>query len=152
MANTKWTLSKWPGCFNSVPKWQNFAQSGHTWHKYPITDFQMVLMSLTLAPIRIVCLFVLIGLAGILSWIGLIGISDSELSTKPFTGWRRRLQKLLYKVGRWGFFCIGVHRLKVIGERVRYSVWLLWKAGTRWTDMFQSTDTVFRIKHAYIRT
>ena len=32
MANTKLTLSKWPECFNSVPKWRDFAQSGHTDH------------------------------------------------------------------------------------------------------------------------
>ena len=28
--NTKWTLSKWPKFFNIMPKWRNFAKSGHT--------------------------------------------------------------------------------------------------------------------------
>ena len=27
--NTKQTLSEWPKLFNVVPKWQNFAKSGH---------------------------------------------------------------------------------------------------------------------------
>ena len=30
LPNTKWTLSKWPKCFNILPKWWNFAKSGHT--------------------------------------------------------------------------------------------------------------------------
>ena len=30
LPNTKWTLSKWPKCFNIVPKWRNFAKSVHT--------------------------------------------------------------------------------------------------------------------------
>ena len=30
LPNTKWTLSKWPKCFNILPKWRNFAKSGHT--------------------------------------------------------------------------------------------------------------------------
>ena len=33
--NTKWTLSKWSKCFNVVPKWRNFAKSGHTGPSYP---------------------------------------------------------------------------------------------------------------------
>ena len=30
LPNTKWTLSKWPKCFNIVPKWRNCAKSCHT--------------------------------------------------------------------------------------------------------------------------
>ena len=30
LANTDWTLSKWPKLFNVAVKWRNFAKSGHT--------------------------------------------------------------------------------------------------------------------------
>lgn len=79
---------------------------------------QMVLMSVTIAPIRFFCLFFLLGIAGVLSWIGLLGISETDLVTKPLGGWRRRLQRFIYKMGRWGFFCIGIHKLKITGEKV----------------------------------
>ena len=32
-AKFTWTLSKWPKLYNGVPKWRNFAQSGHTTEK-----------------------------------------------------------------------------------------------------------------------
>ena len=35
LANTNWTLSKWPKYFNVVVKWRNFAKSGHTVKPYP---------------------------------------------------------------------------------------------------------------------
>ena len=76
-------------------------------------------MSITIAPLRFIGLFILIGLAGILSGIGLIGISENDLITQPLDGWRRLLQKFLYRMGRWGFFCIGIHKLKITGEKVR---------------------------------
>jgi uncharacterized membrane protein YuzA (DUF378 family) len=76
-------------------------------------------MSLTVAPVRMLALLLLIALAGTLSWIGLVGISELDLVTQPLTGWRRRLQKFVYRLGRWGFFCIGIHKLTITGERVR---------------------------------
>ena len=82
----------------------------------------MALMSLTVAPIRFVILILMIILAGLLSWIGMIGVSESDLASKPLTGWRRWLQKFLYRMGRWAFFCIGVHKLTVTGEKVRFKV------------------------------
>ena len=30
LANTNWTLSKWPKCFNVVVKWTNFTKASHT--------------------------------------------------------------------------------------------------------------------------
>ena len=56
---------------------------------------------------------------GLLSWIGLLGVSESDLDTKPLEGWRRWLQKFIYRMGRWGFFCMGIHKLKITGEKVK---------------------------------
>ena len=82
----------------------------------------MALMSVTVAPIRFVIRILMIILAGLLSWIGMIGVSESDLASKPLTGWRRWLQKFLYRMGRWAFFCIGVHKLTITGEKVRLLV------------------------------
>ena len=92
----------------------------------------MALMSLTVAPIRFVILILMIILAGLLSWIGMIGVSESDLASKPLTGWRRWLQKFLYRMGRWAFFCIGVHKLTVTGEKVRFKVVVIAQISADW--------------------
>ncbi len=79
-------------------------------------------MSLTIAPIRLVCVILLLVFAGFLSWIGVVGVSESDLTTKPLEGWRRKLQKVVPMVVRSIFFCIGIHRIKVSGKRVRIEV------------------------------
>ena len=76
-------------------------------------------MSLTIAPIRLVCVILLLGLAGFLSWIGVVGVSETDLTTKPLVGWRGKLQKFVLKIVRSIFFCMGIHRIEVIGKKVK---------------------------------
>ena len=76
-------------------------------------------MSLTIAPIRLVCVILLLGLAGFLSWIGVVGVSEKDLTTKPLVGWRGKLQKFILKVVRGVFFCMGIHRIEVTGKKVK---------------------------------
>jgi hypothetical protein len=76
-------------------------------------------MSLTVAPIRGLCLMVMFVLASILSFIGMIGVTESDLETRPLVGWRRHLQGFVMRICRAGFFCMGVHKINVIGKLVR---------------------------------
>lgn len=54
--------------------------------------------------------------------VGTAGLSQEEVAQAkplhPVTGWRRRVQKLLIVLGRFGLFAAGF-RIKVRGKRVR---------------------------------
>ena len=78
----------------------------------------MIIVGLTLAPIRILGLCIFWSLANIVSVVGLVGVDDDHLRSKPLEGWRRKLQDLVVILGRAVFFCLGVHRVEVIGEKV----------------------------------
>ena len=79
----------------------------------------MTCFAMTLAPIRILVLCILWPATNIVSMVGLIGVSDDDLRSKPLEGWRRKLQDLVLLLGRSLFFCLGVHRVRVIGKKVR---------------------------------
>eukprot|EP00095_Tigriopus_kingsejongensis_P003929 snap_masked-scaffold85_size395806-processed-gene-2.2 protein:Tk03929 transcript:snap_masked-scaffold85_size395806-processed-gene-2.2-mRNA-1 annotation:"1-acylglycerophosphocholine o-acyltransferase 1-like isoform x1" len=78
---------------------------------------QIILMSLTLAPLRLACFFIVLFLAYFVSLIGLIGVSEGDLIKGPLTGWRGQLQGLCYCLGRAMYFTIGLHWIKVKGEQ-----------------------------------
>ena len=80
--------------------------------------FQMSFVAVTIAPIRILVAMTLVLAANIVSVIGLVGVSDDDVRSKPFGGWRRGLQDFVLLLGRGIFFSIGVHRVKVVGRKV----------------------------------
>jgi len=74
---------------------------------------KMITVGITLVPIRVVCSFICTVLAWALASIGLIGLDRS----KPVTGWRKPLQKVVGFFGRASMFCIGFHYVKRIGRQ-----------------------------------
>ena len=76
-------------------------------------------MSVTIAPIRVLCCVILLLLMWLFARIGLLGINDETLKTVPHTGWRKSIQNMLYGIGKAVVFCVGFHNVKIIGEQVR---------------------------------
>ena len=90
------------------------------YHKTTFNTCQLIkmcVMSLTIAPIRFVSIFLLTALANLVSWIGMIGLSEIELATKPLLGWRQMLQTLVIFILRSCFFCMGIHWIKIVGQK-----------------------------------
>ena len=79
---------------------------------------KMSFLAVTLAPIRVVAAAALIVASNAASMIGLVGVSDEDLESKPLVGWRRGLQGFVLLLCRGIFFCFGVHRVHVIGRQV----------------------------------
>ena len=80
---------------------------------------QIVLMSVTIAPIRVLCCIILLLLMWLLARIGLLCINDETLKTVPHSGWRKSLQQMLYGIGKAVVFCCGFHNVSIVGEKVR---------------------------------
>ena len=90
------------------------------YHKTTFNTCQLIkmcVMSLTIAPIRFVSIFLLTALANLVSWIGMMGLSEIELATKPLQGWRQMLQTLVIFILRSCFFCMGIHWIKIVGQK-----------------------------------
>ena len=51
-----------------------------------ILNIKMSFLALTLAPIRVVAVFIVLFAANIVSIVGLIGISEADLRSKPLEG------------------------------------------------------------------
>lgn len=51
--------------------------------------FQTAFFTIVVLPVRIVAIMVLLTIAWMLATIGLMGVSQSDLAEKPFSGWRR---------------------------------------------------------------
>ena len=74
-----------------------------------------------LMPFRVISISV-IGIIGIcIGFVMTIGVTDEDLSEKPFKGWRNRLRKTLCFLGRAVAFCFGFHRIKKIGKQATKS-------------------------------
>jgi len=83
----------------------------------PVDYLKMMLVFITLVPIRIVGALMALTLAWAVSCVGLINIDQ----TLPVSGWRRILQKLSYFLGRVCIRCCGFS-VTVSGIRVDASV------------------------------
>ena len=81
---------------------------------------QLSILSITLAPLRLICIFILLLVIWIICKIALIGISFEETTTTPFTGWRQNLNVLVHKLLRVVAFCMGIHQITVTGEQVSF--------------------------------
>ena len=105
-------------CNQQLPLQISFSGVDPFSHKLSPTCLQVtkiVLLSITIAPLRLFCIFVLLSLCWIIAKIGLL-CTSKEQTKKPFTGWRHRLQVLLRKLFRAVFFCMGFHNIKITGE------------------------------------
>lgn len=77
---------------------------------------RIVFMSITIAPVRLVSLALLFGLAWLLAAISLAYRTPEE-KKKPLEGWRNSLRPLVVFVSRCVFFVGGFHWLTVKGEQ-----------------------------------
>ena len=72
---------------------------------------KIALMSVTIAPLRFLCVLFLMAFAAFVSKVGLLCASDAE--TKPFGGVRKVMQDFVFKISRAIFFCMGFHEVLV---------------------------------------
>ena len=79
---------------------------------------KVFILSLTLAPLRLICIIFLLFCIWITCKIALLGLSFEETTAKPFTGWRQNLNWLVHKLLRAVVFCMGIHWISVKGEQV----------------------------------
>ncbi|XP_059082064.1 lysophosphatidylcholine acyltransferase 1-like isoform X1 [Tigriopus californicus] len=78
---------------------------------------QIILMSCTLAPLRLCCFFIVLLLNYCVCRVGLIGLSDDRLIEGPLLGWRRGLQAISYGLGRIMYFTLGLHWVTIKGDQ-----------------------------------
>ena len=110
----------------------SFALYGHEIYLYsfqidPFTNkvvlskcqmLQICICSITIAPIRLLFTVLILLFMWFLVRIGLLCLSDEKLKTKPHTGWRKGIQKMLYGLGKVVCFCCGFYDITIVGERV----------------------------------
>lgn len=75
------------------------------------------LMSITIAPIRLLLTLILMLPTWFLCYVALLGLGD-EAAKKSLTGWRRALKGPVLVVARMQMFCMGFHSVKVRGRQV----------------------------------
>lgn len=78
-----------------------------------------------------------------------VGLSEEELTTKPFKGWRKTLKGVLRFLGRSLGFCFGFHKIKKNGVRAtRMRLYLFFKLIFVGLNGFNG---FFRTRGAYFR-
>ncbi|KAK3930099.1 Lysophosphatidylcholine acyltransferase [Frankliniella fusca] len=76
-----------------------------------------LLFTVTVLPLRVMAIAVLLVLAWLLACIGLIGVSEEDLRTKPMTGWRKDTKSVLCLLMRGLFAAGGFHRVHIKGRQ-----------------------------------
>ncbi|XP_039266198.2 lysophosphatidylcholine acyltransferase 2-like isoform X2 [Styela clava] len=79
---------------------------------------QILVMSFTLAPIRLFLIFILLIFAWLIAFISTLGLDID--SKKPVRSWRRFLFQLVTIFGRMQFFCMGFLWVNIKGERASH--------------------------------
>jgi hypothetical protein len=82
-----------------------------------VNSFKIGFNAVFLLPIRVICCFLIFMTATILATIATSGISDEKMRTEPISGWRLKLKKIICALGYALYFCFGLHRVKVNGQR-----------------------------------
>ncbi|KRT85942.1 hypothetical protein AMK59_2551, partial [Oryctes borbonicus] len=77
---------------------------------------QTVLLTILLLPLRVAIICILLITGWVLACIGLWGVSEEELQSKPITGWRSCIRVVASHLILWIFY-VGGFRLKIIGSR-----------------------------------
>ncbi|XP_052132605.1 lysophosphatidylcholine acyltransferase-like [Frankliniella occidentalis] len=84
---------------------------------YALLLFQTLLFTVTVLPLRVAAIAVLLVLAWLLACVGLIGLSEEDLRTKPMTGWRKDTKNVLCFLMRGLFAAGGFHRVHIKGRQ-----------------------------------
>lgn len=74
----------------------------------PIDKFKTVILTVILLPFRVILILGCLIIAWALANIGLFGLSKEDLRTKPLTGWRRRMKRLLSEFAVLTYTCAGL--------------------------------------------
>lgn len=90
-------------------------------HKITMNMWQRtssIILSFTLAPIRILLIFITVLLSWAVSSIALLGITDEELTSQPLNSWRATIKEVARAFGRISLRFCGFHEVVVKGKRV----------------------------------
>jgi len=79
----------------------------------PLDWMKMIVVGVTIVPIRVVCCFSCMVIAWMVASIGLIGMDRS----KPVSGWRKPLRQIVGFFGRATLFFCGFHYVKRTGTQ-----------------------------------
>ncbi|KAE8736760.1 hypothetical protein FOCC_FOCC017784 [Frankliniella occidentalis] len=82
-----------------------------------LATLQTLLFTVTVLPLRVAAIAVLLVLAWLLACVGLIGLSEEDLRTKPMTGWRKDTKNVLCFLMRGLFAAGGFHRVHIKGRQ-----------------------------------
>ncbi|XP_045495804.1 lysophosphatidylcholine acyltransferase isoform X1 [Colias croceus] len=83
----------------------------NTYDKIRTAIFTVILL-----PFRVIVICYLIVTAWFLACIGLYGLSEEDLRSKPMTGWRSKLRFYILSLMRLVVVAAGFHRVKVVGQ------------------------------------
>ncbi|XP_059617742.1 lysophosphatidylcholine acyltransferase isoform X2 [Phlebotomus argentipes] len=84
----------------------------------PLDKVKTAVFTVLLLPFRVFVICVLLLLAWFLACIGLFGLTDDDLRSRPMKGWRRLLKNLICLVGRCSYLAGGMS-IRVIGTQAR---------------------------------
>jgi len=76
---------------------------------------KVAILSFTLFPVRLLCLFLLVLLASLIATLATACRKEEE-EPQPFSGYRRIMRKPLQGIARAMLFCMGFHWVKVKGK------------------------------------
>ncbi|XP_071959020.1 lysophosphatidylcholine acyltransferase 2-like isoform X2 [Antedon mediterranea] len=79
---------------------------------------RIALMSVTVAPIRLLLVLVLILVDCLLANIAIAGLTQQQLESEPLKGWRRSLLNFAKYLYRGAFLASGYHWVKVKGQKL----------------------------------
>ncbi|XP_046993402.1 lysophosphatidylcholine acyltransferase isoform X1 [Schistocerca americana] len=74
-------------------------------------------LTVAVLPFRVAAIMVLLVLAWLLACVGLLGLSEDDLRSRPMTGWRRNARAVICCVMRGLFLCGGFHWVTVKGKQ-----------------------------------
>ncbi|CAH2039252.1 unnamed protein product, partial [Iphiclides podalirius] len=83
----------------------------NTYDKIKTAIFTVILL-----PFRVIVICYLIVTAWFLACIGLYGLSEEDLRSKPMTGWRSKLRLSILSLMRLVVVAAGFHRVRVLGR------------------------------------
>ncbi|XP_041454357.1 lysophosphatidylcholine acyltransferase 2-like [Lytechinus variegatus] len=85
--------------------------------KMNVWDYvRIAIMSITIAPIRLLAFIILLLPAWVVCAIAVAGMTREERD-QPLTGWRKALRAPILAIARCQMFCLGFHSVKVTGQR-----------------------------------
>jgi len=89
----------------------------HKLHLGPVQKLKICVLGLILLPLRIIFILISLSLATAIARIGLLGVSDEQLASAPFTGWRLYIRHAICVILRVMFAFCGFWPVNIIGEQ-----------------------------------